>query len=411
VTTDTAVARPTLSRTALRRVLSTLCATETVSWGVLYYAFPVLAADISATTGWSTTSTSAAFSAGLIVAAVLGIPIGRLLDRHGPRWVMTAGSVLAGPSVVFIALAPNYTLFLASWLLAGVAMAGVLYPPAFAALTNWFGDGRVKALTLLTLAAGLASTVFAPLATALAGQLGWRDSYLVLAVLLTVITVPAHWCGLRGTWQAPERAAQTMAPSRTSGTRSVPSQIAHSMPFIALTIALSLVALTAYAVLVNLVPLFLERGLAVSTAALALGIGGIGQVAGRIAYPALTRWLGVRTRTVSILIATALTTALLGLLTSAEALITAAVIAGVARGLFTLIIATAVQERWGTEHYGRLTGLLSAPATLCMAIAPWTGAALATLLGSYSAAFIALAVLAGIGATFALSNRRPGTAR
>lgn len=400
MTTDAAVARPTkLSRAGLRRVLSTLCATETASWGVLYYAFPVLAADISATTGWSTTATTAAFSAGLIVAAVLGIPVGRLLDRHGPRWIMTAGSALAGPSVVLVALAPNFPIFLTGWLLAGVAMSAVLYPPAFAALTRWFGAGRVKALTLLTLAAGLASTVFAPLTAALVGHLGWRDSYLVLAVLLTVITVPAHWWGLRGTWPAAERAAST------PGTSAGPSQIARSMPFIALTIALSLVSFTAYAVLINLVPLLLERGLDISTAAMALGVGGIGQLVGRIAYPMLTRRFGVRSRTVSIMLATALTTALLGLLTSAHALIAAAVIAGVARGLLTLITATAVQERWGTEHYGRLTGLLSAPITICLAISPWAGAALATLLGSFSAAFIALAVIAAIGTAFALGKR------
>ena len=60
-------------------------------------------------------------------------------------------------------------------------MSAVLYPPAFAALTRWYGPRRVGALTVLTLAGGLASTIFAPHHRCLAGQLGWRGTYLVLA--------------------------------------------------------------------------------------------------------------------------------------------------------------------------------------------------------------------------------------
>lgn len=84
----------TLGRTSLRRVLATLCITEITSYGVLYYAFPVMATQISATTGWSTGSITASFSAALLIAALVGIPVGRHLDRHGPRMVMTAGSAL-----------------------------------------------------------------------------------------------------------------------------------------------------------------------------------------------------------------------------------------------------------------------------------------------------------------------------
>jgi MFS family permease len=69
----------------LGTVLTGLCVTEIVSWGVLYYAFPVLAPAIRAETGWSPSLTTAAFSAALVVAAVVGVPVGRLLDQHAPR--------------------------------------------------------------------------------------------------------------------------------------------------------------------------------------------------------------------------------------------------------------------------------------------------------------------------------------
>jgi MFS family permease len=102
--------------------------------------------------------------------------------RLGLRLIMTSGSVLAAPALLGIATAPSLPWFFAAWALAGVAMASVLYQPAFAAF--WWGPRRVTALTAVTLSRGLASTVVAPLTAALAEHLAWRQTYLVLAAVL-----------------------------------------------------------------------------------------------------------------------------------------------------------------------------------------------------------------------------------
>lgn len=389
---------------ALRRVLAVLCMTEIVSWGVLYYAFPVLAPTIAADTGWPIATITAAFSAGLVVSALVGIWSGRLLDRIGPRPVMTVGSVLAVPAVLGIAAAPSLPVFFAAWALAGVAMAGTLYSPAFAALTRWWGPRRVRALTALTLLAGLSSTIFAPLTATLLGHLGWRHTYLVLAVVLAVVTIPAHLLGLRGHWPDPDPADDR---PDTVDVRS-PGAIARSRPFLLLTAAVGLGAFAAYAVIVNQVPLLLERGMSTSLAAWALGLGGLGQVLGRFGYGRLTERLGVRARGVVVLGLSAAATALLAVLPGPTTLlIVVAMLAGAARGVFTLLQATAISDRWGTVHYGRLNGLLSAPALIATALGPWAGAALARTLGGYPAVFAVLAGLAALGAVLALGSAPP----
>jgi MFS family permease len=78
---------------------------QITGWGVMYYTFPVALAGIATDTGWAETTVTVAFSTGLIVSAVAGIPVGRLLDRYGPRPVMTGGSVVAVPALVLVALA------------------------------------------------------------------------------------------------------------------------------------------------------------------------------------------------------------------------------------------------------------------------------------------------------------------
>ena len=388
----TATTPGTLDTFGLRRVLVVLCATEITSWGVLYYAFPVLAPSLAADTGWSVPAVTAAFSAGLVVSAIVGIPIGRLLDRIGPRPVMTVGSLLAVPAVLIVALAGSFPLFVGGWLLSGVAMAGVLYPPAFAALTRWWGPRRVTALTAVTLLGGLASTVFAPLTAALLEHLGWRQSYLVLAAVLAAVTIPAHLFGLRGPWPAPE-------PHPADREDHAPTAISHSRPFVLLVTAVGLTSFTAFAVVVNQVPLFIERGLSTTAAAWALGLGGVGQVLGRLGYGRLTAATDVRTRTVLIMSGTAVATALLAMVPGPPALLIAtAMLTGSARGVATLLQATAVTDRWGATHYGRLGGILSAPAVLATAVAPFAGAAFAQLFGGYPPVFVLLAAVAGVAA-------------
>jgi MFS family permease len=381
----------------LRRVLAVLCGTEIVSWGVLYYAFPVLAPGMAADTGWSIGTVTAAFSTGLVVSALVGIPAGRWLDRFGPRRVMTTGSVLAVPAVVGIATAPGLAWFFAAWVLAGVAMAGVLYQPAFAALTRWWGPRRVTALTALTLLAGLASTVFAPVTAALAGPLGWRGTYLVLAAALAVLTIPAHLFGLRGPWPGVD-------PAEEAGGAG-PGRIARSRPFVLLVAAVGLAAFAAFAVVVNQVPLLIERGLSTQTAAWALGLGGLGQVLGRLGYGALAARTGIRTRGALIMAAGAVATALLAVVPGpAVVLIAVAMLAGAARGVFTLLQATAISDRWGAAHYGRLGGILGVPVMLATALAPWAGAALSERLGGYPAVFGLLAAVAAVGACLVLGS-------
>lgn len=386
-------AEPSAAR-GLRWVLLALCVTEITSWGVLYYAFTVLSPQISADTGWSAPAVTAAFSAGLVTSALVGIPVGRWLDRIGPRWIMTGGSVLGVISVIAVAAAPNFGLFAAAWIFSGVAMSAVFYAPAFAALTRFFGTEAVRALTVLTLVAGFASTVFAPLTAALAAQLSWRHTYLVLAAVLAVVTIPAHFFGLRRPWPALAVDHRTESPTR----------IARSPSFVALIAAFALSGLASYAVIANLVPLMNQRGIGTGAAALALGLGGAGQVLGRLGYQTLVRRVGVVPRTVGVMAGVAVTTALLGVFTSYAALVIAAIGAGVVRGIMTLLQATAVTERWGATHYGHLSAYLNAPIMIATAVGPFVGAALASLFGGYAVMFVALGAIAAVGALLALKR-------
>ncbi|MFF3730723.1 MFS transporter [Streptomyces sp. NPDC002476] len=382
-------------RSRPRAVLPALCVTQITSWGIVYYAFPVLNPAIIADTGWPTGATTAAFSAALLVSAFAGIRVGRIIDHRGPRTVMSAGSVLGVASLLIVAAAPNLPVFFAGWLLAGLAMAATFYQPAFAALTRWWAPDHVRALTIVTLAGGLASTVFAPLTAALADHMSWRMTYAVLAVILAAVTVPAHAFALKAPWPA--------APPQSAHTSDSAITVSRSRPFWMLAVALTLSAFTVYAVVVALVPLLLERGYSTGQAAWALGLGGAGQTLGRTLYATLARHTAVTARTTTLIALGGVTTAALAFTPGPYALLVAlSIAAGMVRGNLTLLQATAITDRWGTTHYGRLSGLLAAPATTASALAPFAGAALAAPLGGYPHLFAALAIVSAASCLISL---------
>ncbi|MDQ0810250.1 MFS family permease [Streptomyces sp. B3I7] len=393
-TRDGGVATGTGDQSRPRAALPALCATQITSWGILYYAFPVLNPQITAATDWPAGATTAAFSLGLVVSALAGIRVGRILDRRGPRAVMTVGSVLGVISLLIVAAAPNLPAFIAGWMLAGLAMAATFYQPAFAALTRWWAPDHVRALTVVTLAGGLASTVFAPLTAALADHLSWRHTYLVLTAILAAVTIPAHALALRAPW--PE------APTAPAHVAAGAAGVGRSRPFLLLAASFTLSGFAMYAVVVALVPLLLERGYTTSQAAWALGIGGAGQTLGRTLYGTLARRTTATARTTILIALGGLTTAAFAAVPGPYALLIAvSVVAGMVRGNLTLLQATAITDRWGTTHYGRLSGLLAAPAHSAAALAPFAGAALAVPLGGYGPLFFLLATVSTAAALIA----------
>lgn len=394
--------------------LLALCLAELVSWGLLYYSLPVAVTVIEGDTGWSQTTTMAALSAGLVVSAVAGIRVGRLLDAGGPRTVMTLGAVLGVVALLVVAVAPNLPVFYLGWLLAGLAQAATLYPPAFAVVTRWYGSARVRPLTLLTLVGGLASTVFAPFLAFLLDRLGWRMSYVVMAAILAVTVVPLHAFFLNRTWtevrEEPSAArAAAGGPGAASATpgeaRARVRAVTRSPRFVLLQVVVSLATFTLFAVTINIIPLFVHRGASFGLAAVALGLVGLGQVAGRVGYVGLERRTTPRSRTVLLVAAGAAGLWLLAFVPGPlPLLIGIAMVCGAVRGCLTLLQATAVSDRWGTRDFGAVNGVFVAPVIALTALAPVAGPALAGVLGGFPAMVVLMAGVLTVVALLALRS-------
>ena len=258
-------------RRRLRRATLTLAISQLVSWGVLFYGFAVAAPDITDDTGWSDGVVSGAFALGLLIAGFGAPPIAHALARFDPRLVLTTGSVVGMLGMLAFAAAPNPIVLYLAWIVIGAAMAATLYEPAMAVLVALDPARRYRTLAVVTVAGGLASTVFAPLGGWLVEELGWRQALAVLgvggglftAVLHAVVLPPAH------AHSPATQVAHLPAPPVDKPLRQLRSAVLFEQA--------AMIATTAY-----LIALLVDRGADLSIAAAALGVMGLGKVAGRL---------------------------------------------------------------------------------------------------------------------------------
>jgi MFS family permease len=391
--------RPAL-RTRAWGIVGALSITETVSWGILYYAFAVFLLPMQQELDASAAALTGAFSIALLVSAAFGIAVGHHLDRHSPRGVMTAGSV-AG---VLLVLAWSQVEGLAAvylvWLGIGVVMAAVLYEPAFVVLAKWFADPaeRRRAMTAMTLVAALASFIFLPLSQALIDAHGWRDSLVILAIVLAVVTVPLHAVALR---RAPSPSKHAEAAHCSASAR----EALRSWPFWLLSTAFFLATVSGIAVVVQGIPFLLEHGYGTSFAAFAIGLIGISQIPGRILFALGGRLPEVwRTVAVFALITVGIVLVVVGI-DAPAAVVGGMVLLGMGNGMATLARATVIADRYGPAAYGTIASVAGAGTMGARAAAPVAAAAWAAIVG-YGAMLATLAAIAALAALLAYAAER-----
>lgn len=362
-------------------LVGTLGVTETVSYGVLLYAFAVFVTPISAELGWSKAEITGAYSLGALVSGLAAIPVGRWVDRHGTRALMTTGSLCATVLLIAWSRVHSLTAFYGVWAAIGATMAAVHYEPAFALIATWFRTGRGRALTVLTFLGGFASVIFVPLATWLVVHDGWRGALVRLAVILGMLTILPHMIVLRRRPSDLGLQPDGAAPNgNDSSTMSVAAQVTEqsidaatavrTASFRWLTLAFSLAAFGSTAVSVHLVSLLLERGYGVGFAGAAMGTLGLMALPGRLVFTPLgSRWPR-SVVTASIFVLSGLGCILLLLVRDAFAVWAFVALFGAGFGAISPARAALLSEHFGHAHYGRIAGVQALIVATTKAVAP-----------------------------------------
>jgi sugar phosphate permease len=127
------------------------------------------------------------------VYTVLQIPVGVLADTLGPRWILAAGSIVAGLGSIAFALAPSWEVAAAGRTLVGIGVS-VAFIAILKVSAVWFPASRFATLNGVTMFAGNLGAVIAgaPLAW-MVTQTSWRAVFLGLAALSIALGLASWW--------------------------------------------------------------------------------------------------------------------------------------------------------------------------------------------------------------------------
>lgn len=380
-------------------VIAALGITQILAWGSSYYLPAVLAAPISASTGWTLPWIIGGLSVGLILAGLIAVRAGHAINERGGRPILIASTLIQVVGLILLAMAPNLPLYYVAWLVIGLAMGTGLYDAAFSTLGRLYGAGARTAITMLTLWAGFTSSIAWPLSAFLVDLVGWRQTCLIYAALLVIISLPLLYfvlpaeeprASLRGS-RSEAGAGDQDADDRA--TRSVqPGAIKLDRYFLLLASIMTLTAVVSAIWFVHLLTLLQAAGV---TLAMAVGMSaliGPAQFGARILemtvgqrfHPMWTMASGVLLITISI-----------GLLWWDMTLPALVVIGfGAGQGVFSIARGTVPLALFGPHHYPVLMGKLAMPGLFAQAIAPSLGAVAIELWGAYTV----ISLMAGISA-------------
>jgi predicted MFS family arabinose efflux permease len=363
------------------RAVAALSVTQLIGWGATFWLPAVTGPAMAHDLGMSLPMAMAGPTVMLVVMAIVSWPLSAIFERHGARPMMVMGSPLGAVGLLAMGLADGPVSYVLSWVILGLAGAGMLTTPAQIAVAEIAGEKARQALGVLILAGGLTSTIAWPLTGLLQAQWGWRATTLIYAATMLLVCTPLHWSTLA------RQPAEKAAPKTTEEPPPV------DWPrFVLLAVSFAANGFVTWGFALTIIILFEAQGLDRASALGAAAFIGIAQWAGRLVdFLGGLRWSGF----VSGLAASALfplSFIVLLLTSSVVGAVLFATLYGVASGVTSVTSATLPLQIFPVGAYARASAQLATPLLLSFAAAPPVFAAILTSAGPHVALWLAFAI-------------------
>lgn len=371
--------------------------------GLALYGLPLYYDFMVREFGWSRTQvTSGNALSKLVVGPLFGFIAGWIIDRFGPRRMMLAGILMAGVALMGLSAMSALWMFYAFYLFnaLGYVCGGPL--PNQVLLSQWFREGRGKAMGFAYLGIGIGGALVPWLSYWLAAEWGWRGALRALGVLIVVLAAPMAFF----TKEAPAD-----RKGRTSDGSLAPLRAVFRKPAFYLLALGSMCSIAAVGGANQHLKLFLslDQGYEQGDAARVISLVLTFSIGGRL----LMGWLADRLPKKHVmLIIYSLVTAAIPLLfyaSSRNAMFLFAAMFGLGLGGEYLIIPLMAAELFGVGVLGRVMGIVITADGVAEALSPMLVGYLRDATGSYRAGFIWLMAVALVGAAAIalLPRRRP----
>jgi MFS family permease len=322
----------------------------------------VLLIPIAKETSWTRGQVSALIAAGLFGIA-LGAPIiGRLIQRHGARWVVIISSIAFPATLVCLSFATQFGIALMFAFAAGLVGCGVSQYSYLAVLPDFFDRRLGLSLGIAMIGMGLGTSLVPQVVQFLAHSYGWRGIYRILALgillvgLPNALLLPRSGGMRRGAFE--NTASAPMLEGMTVG-EALGSRVFYQL---ALCIFLSITVITGLGI--HLTALLIDRGYTPAQAAGFFSLYGLTLAGARFAGGFLLDYLDARWIGSAFLLGAALGVSFMASGASGYVLFAGVCLLSVATGFDGDLLPYATRTYFGLRDYSTIYGILGAAYSL-----------------------------------------------
>jgi len=380
-------------------------------------------------TGWNRSTIALAVSIGTWTSGLISPLVGRLADRHGPRWLMPAGLIAAG--VCFFGLAGIhavwhfYAAYIVGRAISNPVVIGVV--PRTTAV-NFFRRRRNLALAISSTFRPLGGAINIQIISAVAGRWGWRNAYRGLGIasfalilpLVAVMRRQPEDIGLLpdGAKAETGREAGAAIASNPGHSKGQPSPLSPEESWNAReavrTNAFWLIGITAFLSLLgaatigySMVPFLVDQA-SISTAQ-AAGVFSLSTFlsVANVGWAYVADRFSPRRVLMVLLVATGATALYIPFIDSLASAYVFGMVYGLLTGTVGVLEQMMLAQYFGRGSYGTISGLMMPSQTVALGMGPVIGAVVKDTTGSYYALFIVMNLLNLVAAYLVFRARRP----
>jgi MFS family permease len=380
-----------------------------LSWG-LYVVFGVFFDPLLQEFGWTRTMISGAYSLSSILSGLIGIVMGGLTDRFGPRAVVTfCGFCLGLGYLLMSQVHALWQFYLYYGVVIGTGMSGV-WIPLVSPIARWFSDRRSLMTGIVISGLTVGQLIAPPLISRLIAAYDWRMSYAILGgAVLVVIVVLAQFLRrdpgqpVRLTGNENERNKPDFKID--AGDFSLREAV-RTQQFWLVAVIFFCVGWDAIAVTVHIVPHAIDLGISSVTAANILAVnGGTGIIGNFVLGGIIGDRIGNRKAFIIGIAAMAASLFWLVPATQVWMLYLFAVTFGVALGGTGTSESPLIARLFGLRSHGFIYGVAALSWTAGSAVGPVVTGYMFDMNGNYQAAFLVSGVIGILGLVLIIALR------
>ncbi|MEM8766134.1 MAG: MFS transporter [Pseudomonadota bacterium] len=369
-----------------------------VLWMQSYGAYMVFLLDDF---GWSKTLVAGAFALTRIESGILGPLQGWLVDRFGPRLILTIGTALFGVGFMLFSLVDSVLTFYLCFVVIALGSSLGGFATLMVSIVNWFNRHRAKAIAISQLGFSIGG-LCVPIVILLLETFGWRTTAFISGVTVLVVGLPLvqlvrhrpSEIGEVPDGDAIPEPAATDAPPAEPETRDFTAREAmRTRSFWLISLGHALALLTVSAVMVHLIA-HLTEGLdySVAEAGVVVALLTAFQMVGQLSGGYLGDRLNKRFICVACMVAHALGLVLVTFASSFLMVLAFTVLHGLAWGTRGPLMVALRADYFGASSFGTIMGFSSLIVMLGMSGGPVFAGIMADIYGNYE---VGLSVLAG----------------